>query len=101
MKEMQQKHGFDPDYLYRLFDAFGTNQKVLQLISKPYEAQPWYKYREGVVTAVRIKDGVKFLKQNIEMLKKAEKEYGVPAEIIVAIIGVESHYGQLKGKYPL
>jgi len=101
VKEMHQKHGFDQKYLTELFQSFETDNKVLQLISKQYEALPWYQYQNHVVTQKRVKEGVQFLKENRQTLKRAEKEFGVPAEIIVAIIGIESNYGQLKGKYPV
>lgn len=75
------------------------NQKVIDSITRPWEAKPWYKYRTIFLTDERIEDGARFMEQNIELLKKAEKKYGVEKEIIVAILGVETFYGTRMGNY--
>jgi membrane-bound lytic murein transglycosylase B len=62
-------------------------------------AKNWRVYRGRFIDAVRIKAGVKFWQDNAAFLAKAEKEYGVPAEIIVGIIGVETIYGRDTGSY--
>jgi membrane-bound lytic murein transglycosylase B len=58
----------------------------------------WREYRPIFVTSKRIGRGNDFLRLHHEILQRAEKEYGVPAEIITAIIGVETYYGRLSGK---
>jgi membrane-bound lytic murein transglycosylase B len=62
-------------------------------------AKNWRVYRSRFIDPVRIKAGVKFWQDNAASLAKAEKEYGVPAEIIVGIIGVETIYGRDTGSY--
>jgi membrane-bound lytic murein transglycosylase B len=62
-------------------------------------AKNWRVYRSRFIDPVRIKAGVKFWQDNAATLIKAEKEYGVPAEIIVGIIGVETIYGRDTGSY--
>jgi membrane-bound lytic murein transglycosylase B len=62
-------------------------------------AKNWRVYRSRFIDPVRIKAGVKFWQDNAATLAKAEKEYGVPAEIIVGIIGVETIYGRDTGSY--
>jgi membrane-bound lytic murein transglycosylase B len=62
-------------------------------------AKNWSIYRSRFIDPVRIKAGVKFWQDNAASLAKAEKEYGVPAEIIVGIIGVETIYGRDTGSY--
>ncbi len=99
--EMHQKHGLDKSRLTSLFAQYGTEHKILQLMSKQYEALPWYQYKKGVVTETRAKEGALFWKKHAVHLKKAERHFGVPAEIIVAIIGIETSYGQKKGNYPV
>jgi len=99
--EMHKKHGLDKNQLTSHFSGFKTEKKILQLMSRQYEALPWYQYRKGVVTKVRIKEGVLFWKENEALLKRAENQFGVPAEMIVAIIGIESAYGKKMGNYPV
>lgn len=62
-------------------------------------AKNWRVYRSRFVEPVRIRAGVRFWQQNQAALERAEREYGVPAEIIVGIIGVETIYGQQMGSF--
>lgn len=101
IQTMHKKHGLDKKNLTALFNEFNTEPKVLALMSKQYEALPWYRYRNTVVTEKRAKEGVEFWKKHNALLQKAEKQFGVPSEIIVAIIGVETSYGQVTGNYPV
>lgn len=70
-------------------------------MDKQFKAGPWYRYRDRLITKKRISEGVLFWRENKVILKKAEDHFGVPAEIIVAIIGIESSYGKIKGSYPV
>lgn len=74
---------------------------VIKAISRPYEAKPWYSYQKLFVTDSRVEQGVKFWKEHAKTLKRAEETYQVPAQIIVAIIGVETRYGRFMGQYPV
>ncbi len=75
-------------------------ESVLNAISRPAEkTKTWADYRKIFLTEKRISQGKQFLKDNAELLEKAEKEFGVPKEIITAIIGVETFYGQRQGSY--
>lgn len=97
--EMVNEHDFDADSLTDIFSKAKVSKSIVKAISRPAEAKPWYKYRPIFLTDDRIKLGVKFLQKNEESLRRAEEVYGVPAEIIVAIIGVETRYGKHAGKY--
>jgi len=97
--EMVEKHDFNRDELVSKLASAKKLDGVLEAISKPAEkVLTWKEYRPIFVTSKRIRGGNKFLKQHHETLQRAEKEYGVPAEIITAIIGVETYYGRLSGK---
>lgn len=97
IKEISQKHGFKQDELENLFARVEFKQKIIDAITRPAESKPWHQYRPIFVTNTRIKEGVEFWKKNREDLERAQREYGVPPEIIVAIIGVETRYGRHKG----
>lgn len=97
--EMVSKHGFDKDQLDALFSQAKIAQSILDAISRPAEAMPWYKYRKIFLRNDRINLGRKFIEENRELLDKAETEYGVPPHIIAAIIGVETRYGKNAGNY--
>jgi len=76
------------------------NDRVLELISKPAEKRlEWKDYRKIFLTDERIDAGTEFWAENRAILAKAEQEYGVPPEVIVAIIGVETFYGRIAGGF--
>ena len=97
--EMVEKHGFNHDALMLQFSLAKRLDGVLEAIAKPAEkVLTWKQYRPIFVTSKRIRRGNAFLKEYREVLQRAEKEFGVPAEIITAIIGVETYYGRMSGK---
>lgn len=98
---MVEKHQFDPDFIQQTLDSANKNQTILDAIAKPWEAKPWHQYYPIFLTDKRLAKGVKFWQEHKVTLQRAEKETGVPAQIIVAIIGVETFYGTYKGKYPV
>ncbi|HEV2109994.1 MAG TPA: lytic murein transglycosylase B [Gammaproteobacteria bacterium] len=96
-----QKDGFDRTWVEHAIHGAHRRQAVIDAITKPYEAKPWYQYEPLFVTDPRIDGGVAFWNRENTYLQKAEAEYGVPAEVIVAIVGVESFYGRQHGGYPV
>ena len=97
--EMVEKHGFARDELTSKFASAKKLEGVLEAIAKPAEkVLTWKDYRPIFVTEKRINRGNEFLKEHRQTLQRAEKEFGVPVEIITAIIGVETYYGRLSGK---
>ncbi len=74
-------------------------QSTVDAMSRPAEAKPWRLYRPIFVTDKRIRDGRAFLAAHRAQLQKVQDESGVPAELIVAIIGVETGYGSNAGSY--
>ncbi len=99
--EMVKKHHFNRQNLTQLFQQTTIRKKIIDAITRPAESKPWYKYRPIFVTDKRIRGGIEFWNKHEAELARAEKEFGVPAEIITAIIGVESYYGRHKGGYPV
>jgi len=95
---MVVKHGFDTNELRILFGGTKFSDKVLQAISQPAEDLAWYKYRRIFLKDTRIKKGVRFWIKHEASLNRAEDVYGIPPQIIISIIGVETQYGQYKGK---
>ncbi len=99
IEEMVKKHNFDEQKLIDLFTAVEIKPDILKRIATPSEALPWYKYRKIFLTETRINAGVKFWQENAVALAAAEIKYGVPPEIIVAIIGVETQFGKNTGNH--
>lgn len=101
IQQMVDKHGFEKAKLTKLFQQFETSEEIIKKISHPYEEKPWHHYRKVFVTKKRILEGVRFWEKYEYSLKKAKKDFGVPPEIIVAILGAETFYGKTKGEYPV
>jgi membrane-bound lytic murein transglycosylase B len=97
--EMVQEYHFDQMELTTLFRRVEFLPKIIETISRPAESKPWHQYRPIFLNEKRIHGGVAFWDENAALLAQAEQEYGVPAQIIVAIIGVETYYGRHKGGY--
>lgn len=96
---MVKTHQFDKKQLNTWFNEVVIQKEVLAKIAKPAEALQWYQYEPIFLTPERVAAGTKFWQENAETLQKAAKIYGVSPEIIVAILGVETFYGQRSGKY--
>ena len=98
--EMVRDQGFAAPQLKALFAQVERKQPILDAISRPAErVKPWKEYRPIFLTEARINRGVEFWKQHAEALARAEREYGVPAQVIVAIIGVETFFGRNTGNW--
>ncbi len=98
--ELVELHGFKKSYVEEVFKNATKQQKIIDSISKPAEfTWTWERYKKLFIEDKRIKNGKKFIKQNIDTLNRAEKEFGVPKEIIVSILGVETRYGKIMGSY--
>jgi membrane-bound lytic murein transglycosylase B len=101
IEEMVQTHHFDRAVLEQLFAQMTIQKTALDSIQKPAEKLPWYRYAPIFLKPERIEAGVVFWKNNKPVLDRATRIYGIPPEIIVALIGVETFYGRQKGSYPV
>ncbi|MTJ01991.1 lytic murein transglycosylase B [Idiomarina piscisalsi] len=101
IEQQVQQHNLDREQLNKWLSKAKVNNEVLEAIQRPWEAKPWYQYYPIFLTEKRLKAGLKFWEEHEATLEKAEQEYGVPAQIIVAIIGVETFYGNYMGKYSI
>lgn len=99
IEQQSETHNLDKTELKKWLDSAVINKDVLEAIQRPWEAKPWYQYYPIFLTEKRLNAGLKFWEKHEETLEKAERKYGVPAQIIVAIIGVETFYGNYMGKY--
>ncbi|MCW8964389.1 MAG: lytic murein transglycosylase B [Gammaproteobacteria bacterium] len=98
---MVEKHDYDRDLLTSWFEKAVKQEATIKSLDKPAESMPWHRYRKIFMTDKRINKGVEFWMENRQTLERAHATYGVPPEIITAIIGVETFYGKFKGKFPV
>lgn len=97
--QMVKKHGFKQAELVSIFGAVKIRPQVIRHVNKPLEKEPWHTYQMLFVNEWRIQHGVTYWKKHAEVLKRAEQEFGVPAGIIVATMGIETKYGTKIGDY--
>ncbi len=100
IEEMTAQHDFDAGSLRQIFAQAQKKQNILDAIARPAEkTKPWKEYRNIFLTASRIDKGVVFWRDNQSVLERAQSVFGVPPEIVVAIIGVETRYGGNTGSH--
>jgi membrane-bound lytic murein transglycosylase B len=99
--QTQQQKGFDEAQVRAYLEKARLNQAVLDAISRPWEAKPWHQYYPIFLTQKRLAAGVEFWHKHRRSIEKAAAQYSVDPQIIVAIIGIETFYGQFAGTYPV
>lgn len=97
--EVASSYGIAPTRIEQVLDAARVQPEIIATMSRPAEAKPWSAYRPIFLTAKRIAEGRAFLAEHREPLQALEAKTGVPASLIVAILGVETGYGKNLGKY--
>jgi membrane-bound lytic murein transglycosylase B len=97
--EYQKKYGGDIEKIAAIIDKAEYKQTIIDAITRPAEGKPWHEYQHIFISNKRVKAGLEFWKKHQATLERAEKQFNVPQEIIVAIIGVETYYGQLAGSW--
>lgn len=99
IQDMDVNHRMPAAELYALFAAVNMKPDIIEAMERPKEALPWHQYRKLFVTEENTRLGLKYWKANAETLARAYTKFGVDPAVIVAIIGVETHYGRNTGGY--
>lgn len=97
--DMVAKHQFRREELEQAFSHAEYRADVIESITKPAILKPWVEYRPLFINPQRIGSGVQYWKKYSATLKRAEKTYGVPQEIILGVLGVETQFGQNLGRF--
>ena len=93
------KHNINSNYIDTVFQEIKFRKKTLDSMSNAVERKAtWERYKKIFITQKRIKEGVAYHKKNYKILHEIEKKYGVPSEVIVAFLGVETNYGKGTGR---
>jgi membrane-bound lytic murein transglycosylase B len=99
--QLTANHQFDRRELQRLFGQAKLQSGVLRAMSRPGTARPWFEYRISQLSEARIRGGIEYWQRHADLLARVSTEYGVPEEIIVATIGIETFYGRNTGSSPV
>jgi membrane-bound lytic murein transglycosylase B len=101
IETMVDRHGFDGVALNQLFSQVQPSPSITRIMTdQVVQPLPWPRYRSHFVNDWNIRHGVRFWQQHGAALARARQVYGVPEEVIVAIIGVETRYGKICPRYP-
>ena len=99
-KALVEEHNFSAEEIKLIIGQAEKQQKIIDSMNSPAEfTWTWDRYRRLFIEPKRIKNGKIFIKKNLETLERAEAQFGVPKEVITAILGVETRYGKIMGSY--
>jgi membrane-bound lytic murein transglycosylase B len=102
IERMASQSEYTEQELVDLFSGVKKQGHLFELLDKPAEKElQWYQYRHIFIKEKRIAQGVTFWREHQDLLTEVSLKTGVPAEIIIAIIGVETFYGTYRGKDPV
>ena len=100
LNELIKDHGFDEQYVTNVFNEVKFLPELIDSISRPAEkTKSWKEYRAIFLTPKRIAAGVIFANQHKELLDRVEEELGIPRKILLGILGVETSFGSIQGRY--
>ena len=99
VRDMVTEYDYDADELNDVLGRVQLSEKVIAAITRPAEALPWHRYRSIFIKPSRVRGGVEFWRRHLAQLEHAGELYGVPIEIMVAVIGVETRYGNNTGGF--
>ena len=99
VRDMVAEYDYDADELNDVLGRVQLSEKVIAAITRPAEALPWHRYRSIFIKPSRVRGGVEFWRRHLAQLEHARELYGVPIEIMVAVIGVETRYGNNTGGF--
>ncbi len=99
IQKMVEKHQFSQEELTVLMDNAKKKDGILNAFDKPATSKPWSFFKKQYVTEWREKEGVKFWEKHAQTLIRAEDQFGIPQEIITALIGIETNYGTYTGEF--
>jgi len=98
--EVSQRQHVDREWLKRLLEEAQSRQVIIDTMQKPAEkVKPWYEYRRIFVTEKRIREGRAFYAAHQDVFDGVAARTGVPAAVMIAILGAETSYGRSVGTF--
>jgi membrane-bound lytic murein transglycosylase B len=97
VQDMADRHGFERPALEKTLRDARFLSSIIRAMDAPATALPWHEFRARHITDSRVRGGLQFWADNEAVIGRAAADYGLPPELIVATIGVETWYGRLTG----
>ncbi|MSQ98324.1 MAG: lytic murein transglycosylase B [Xanthomonadales bacterium] len=98
-KKAAAEYQLDEQQVLAILAQAEFKQSIVDAMTRPAEAKPWFEYRRIFLTDKRINGGVQFWRENQADITQAAEQFQVDPQVIVAIIGVETLYGAITGNY--
>jgi len=99
IQQMVSQFRFEEKEVLQWLHQTQTQPEIIKTISKPLESKSWTVYRHAFITNARVNAGASFWEHQHETLMRAQEQFGIPARITLAILGVETNYGKKQGNY--
>jgi membrane-bound lytic murein transglycosylase B len=100
VNDVVSRDGLNRQDVRALLKEARPQPRIIEIVNRPIEkVAPWWEYRDRFLSAERISDGVRFWLDHKNTLEQISAQYRVPSEYLVAILGVETHYGRNTGPY--
>ena len=100
VEQAHREHGLDREAVLGVLGLARLQPGIVSALDRPAErVKPWHEYRKIFITEERIAAGASFWEEHRERIDQVAAETGVPGEILVGIIGVETYYGRITGRY--
>jgi membrane-bound lytic murein transglycosylase B len=99
--ELVWQHGFERERVERWIGAarYSSGAERLMQPPVPFGQRNWLDYRDRVLQDARVRAGAAFLRTHAQAFEQAKESFGVPPEVIAAIIGIETRFGRLTGNF--
>lgn len=99
--EVSAEYQLDPAWVASTVAGATKQPTIIERMNTPWEAKPWYQYQTIFLKPERVEQALEFWNKHETVLTQAEAKFGVPAQFLVAIIGVETYFGRYKGADPV
>ncbi|TCB71638.1 lytic murein transglycosylase B [Acinetobacter sp. ANC 4216] len=98
-QKTMQTYGLSAEQVDWAMNGSKNLPNIINIMNRPGESKPWYKYKTNFMAESTIQRGVRFKTQYADTLNRAEQQFGVPQSIILGILGVETGFGANKGNF--
>lgn len=98
-KELEQEKNIPITWIKNQFQSLNIDLLAIELIQKPFEALEWPRYHKAMVSTNRVSKGREFLIKHNSLFNDLERSTRIPKEVVAAIIGIETNYGNTTGKH--
>ncbi|SMC25095.1 membrane-bound lytic murein transglycosylase B [Andreprevotia lacus DSM 23236] len=99
LNQLSTTQNFDRAQLDALFTRVNLKPNIISILDRPSTSRPWYQFRDNFISKSRVVAGARFMRRYKDTFDAVQERYGVPAEVVAAVIGCETMYGRDTGSF--